>query len=400
MSGVLVTDGNQRSTLALTRALGRQGISVTVAEREVPCFASQSKYCSRALAYRPPSSDPQGFVEDILKELKSSCYDLLIPMTDLTAFLVSENEKKFSQHIQIPLPPKEIFQKACDKAEVLKLALENGIPIPTTYFVGDWDEMKKLSSQLSYPVVIKPRTSSLFVGDGWVRVGVDYAYSAEEFIFKCESPNRLLPPPLIQERIIGSGYGVFALFNRGKARAIFFHKRLREKPPSGGVSVLSESIPVDPQMKLYAVRMLERLSWHGVAMIEFKLDEKDCQPKLMEINPRFWGSLQLAIYSGVNFPYLLYKMILEGDVEPVWEYQVGVKNRWLLGDLDHLLARLFKSNQALHLPSGFPRRWESLREFLKFSERNLRYEIFSPDDSRPGLFELKEYLRGLVTKGN
>jgi predicted ATP-grasp superfamily ATP-dependent carboligase len=400
MSEVLVTDGNQRSALALTRALGRRAVSVVVGAEEFPCLSSRSKYCSRTFVYRPPLSDPDGFAEDILKELESKDYDLLIPMADLTAFLVSQNKKRLSQSTRIPLPEKEIFEKACNKAEVLRLAQENGIPIPGTHFTEDFDEIKNLSSRLAYPMVIKPRRSKFFVGNGWVHAGVDYAYSAEELIHKCQNKNVHLPPPLIQERITGPGYGVFALFNRGKPKAFFSHKRLREKPPSGGVSVLSESIRVDPLMKRYATCMLEKLSWHGVAMVEFKLDRKDHQPKLMEINPRFWGSLQLSIDSGVNFPYLLYRMSMEGDVEPVWEYKVGAKNRWLLGDLDHLLARLLRSNRKLNLPPGFPSRWKSWWQFLRFSERNLKYEILTLDDPRPGFFELKEYLEGFVTKGN
>jgi predicted ATP-grasp superfamily ATP-dependent carboligase len=352
------------------------------------------------LAYDSPASNPNGFVEDILKELKSHNYDLIIPMTDLTAFLVSENKKKLSHYTHIPLPEKEIFQKACDKAETLRLAQENGIPIPETNFVENFDEIKNISRLLSYPVVIKPRRSRIFTRNGWMHAGVDYAYSAEELIYKCQNQNVLLPPPLIQERIIGPGCGVFALFNRGRPKAIFSHKRLREKPPSGGVSVLSESIPVDPLMKRYATCLLEKLSWHGVAMVEFKLDQRDQLPKLMEINPRFWGSLQLSIDSGVNFPYLLYRMSSKRNVEPVWKYKVGVKNRWLLGDLDRLLTRLLRSNKKLNLPPGFPSRWKSWWQFLKFSERNLKYEIFTSDDPRPGFFELKEYLKGFITKGN
>lgn len=398
MGEVLVTDGNQRSTLALTRALGRQGIKVTVGAEEFPCLSSQSKFCSRTQVYRAPLSDPDGFAEDIFRELQSRNYDLLIPMADLTAFLVSQTKKKLSSSTRIPLPEIEIFEKASDKAEVLRLAQENGIPIPRTYFIEGFDEIKDLSSRLAYPVVIKPRRSKFFVGNGWVHAGVDYAHSADELILKCNSQKKLLPPPLIQERVTGSGYGVFALFNRGKPRAIFFHQRLREKPPSGGVSVLSESIPVDPLMKRYAVRVLEKLRWHGVAMVEFKFDRKDHQPKLMEINPRFWGSLQLAIHSGVNFPYLLYRMIMEGDVKSVSEYKKGTKNRWLLGDLDHLLARLLRSNRELNLPPGFPGRWKSLGRFFKFSERDLKYEVLTSEDPRPGFYELKEYLKGFITK--
>jgi predicted ATP-grasp superfamily ATP-dependent carboligase len=76
------------------------------------------------------------------------------------------------------------------------------------------------------------------------------------------------------------------------------------------------------------------MKWRGVAMVEFRIDPRDNTPKLMEVNPRFWGSLHLSILSGVDFPHMLYKLEKEGDVSPVMDYRAGVKCRWLLpGDI-------------------------------------------------------------------
>ena len=106
-------------------------------------------------------------------------------------------------------------------------------------------------------------------------------------------------PLLIQQRIVGPGTGIFLLVWDGTVRAVFAHRRLREKPPSGGVSVYSESIAAKPDLVERSRLLLERMKWNGIAMIEYKLDASTGVPYLMEVNGRFWGSLQLAIDAGV-----------------------------------------------------------------------------------------------------
>jgi len=120
-------------------------------------------------------------------------------------------------------------------------------------------------------------------------------------------------------------------------------------------------------------------------MVEFRIDPRDGKPKLMEINPRFWGSLQLAIYSGVDFPYLLYKMAIDGDVEPVFEYKTGIKVRWLLlGDILRFLG-IQNSNKLKALP-----------EFLKF--RGMGYDVLSLRDPMPALGAVLEGLKSMTLK--
>jgi len=183
--------------------------------------------------------------------------------------------------------------------------------------------------------------------------------------------------------------------NRGRLRAAFAHRRIREKPPSGGVSVLSESVGLDPQLLEYAERMLEALKWHGVAMVEFKRDARDGVSKLLEINGRFWGSLQLAVDSGVDFPYLLYRLAIDGDIDPVFTYRVGVRLRWWLGDLDWLLLRLQEKG-------GLARRLGAIPEFLRPAGRTARAEVYRRDDPAPAIREISKYshalLRGAIAR--
>jgi predicted ATP-grasp superfamily ATP-dependent carboligase len=387
---ILVLDGRQRSTLAVVRSLGGLGIEVTVGEDQIPCLASRSKYSTHAFKYASAMTDPGEFISDITAELNRHEYDMLLPMTDISMNLAVNHFDNLARLTRLPVSGKEAYLKASDKAETIRLSQELGIPTPKTYFVNQTSELREIKANLDYPVVIKPRQSKYLTADGWVSSGVDYAYSFDELTEKMERYKSHPALPLIQERLSGPGIGAFLLFNQGAEKAVFFHRRIREKPPSGGVSVLRESIIPDP-----VIRLLKALNWHGVAMVEFKIDDRDNTPRIMEINARFWGSLQLAIDSGVDFPRMLYQMITTGDVQPLFDYKIGVKSRWLMGDLDHLLMRIMKSGARLKLPPGHPGRMATLLEFLRFYRPGMKYEILRLNDPGPFLMECKEWLRQL-----
>jgi hypothetical protein len=136
-------------------------------------------------------------------------------------------------------------------------------------------------------------------------------------------------------------------------------------------------------MKTYAARLLEALDWHGVAEVEFKLDPRDNVPKFMEINGRFWGSLELAIEAGVDFPYLLYRLITEGDVKPVFQYKAGVRRRWLEGDIIHLSNVLKNVNLHSNLP--YPDKLKTIVDFLKIYDKRTGFDCLYWDDLMPFL---------------
>jgi predicted ATP-grasp superfamily ATP-dependent carboligase len=150
------------------------------------------------------------------------------------------------------------------------------------------------------------------------------------------------PRPIVQECLPpgGAALGVAVLMNfHSQPRASFAYRRLREYPVAGGPSTLRESVDL-PGLRRLAERLLGLLGWVGVAMVEFKTDPRDGQPKLLEVNPRFWGSLHHAILCGVDFPYLLCRLALDGDVPAVEAYRTGVQSRSLLhGELLHALRR-------------------------------------------------------------
>jgi predicted ATP-grasp superfamily ATP-dependent carboligase len=188
---------------------------------------------------------------------------------------------------------------------------------------------------------------------------------------------------------------VFLLVWEGRTLAVFSHRRIREKPPWGGVSVYAESIAADPWLVRRSEALLTYFGWKGVAMVEYKLDAPGGTPHLMEINGRFWGSLQLAVDAGVDFPRLLVAAAMGDNPPAVTQYQIGVRGRWWWGDVDHLLTQLRRSRKGV-APSFEERsRWRAVRDFLTVWRPGDHNEVLRLRDPRPFLRETIEWFKGL-----
>jgi predicted ATP-grasp superfamily ATP-dependent carboligase len=386
MSKVLVLDGNLNSSLAVVRSLGRQGIEVTVGAEVQPCLAGSSRYCTRHFVYPQPAQDSGQFIDFIFDEVRNSQYDFIFPVTDVTIPIILQHRHLFEKYTSLPFANYETYNFASDKFRLQHYAKNNGIPIPKTcFFDPQQQRLADCLAEIEFPAVVKPAFSKRVVNGKTVSFGVRYAHNTRELteIVKQSSlPHNI--PLLIQEKIHGEGIGLFALYRNGKAKMLFSHRRIREKPPSGGVSVICESIPTDPKVKEYGLRILNHLKWHGVAMVEFKKDYLDGIPYLMEINARFWGSLQLAIDSGADFPHELVKMLRGEDIpENLAGYKTGHRCKWLLGNLDYyyLLCKSRSCNMFV----------KSLKEELTLLRKRPTHFVCRQEDIRPFLLELKRY---------
>ena len=393
---VFVTDGDQRATLAVVRALGRQGIPVMVGSEATNSLAGSSRFCAGYMVYPSPIEEQEAFQACLLKEMQSRNYEVIFPMTDISSILVAEMRDALEPLVRVPIARTEQIRRVQDKREVLLAARKLGIGCPETFMLHAGDDPGAIAERLRYPVVIKPRLSWLRRSQGWISGSVRYASDPQDLKKKYLLSHSLIPDPLVQERIDGEGRGVFLLLWKGQLKAAFCHRRLREKPPWGGVSVYSESISLDQEIVDKSYHLLRAFDWQGPAMVEFKMDTKDGQPKLMEINGRFWGSLQLALDAGMNFPLLYYRLAMGEDVPRQTGYKVGVRSRWLLGDLDQLLIRWTHREEQNGFSHYKTSKLRASIDFLKFYERNLHYQVLRFEDPAPGWYECKTYVRALM----
>jgi len=344
---VLLTDGNFKHTLAAVRSLGKRGIEVTVLSHLSVSISFFSKYCRHPVIAPDPEKDPR-FAAFLLDYVKKNHVDVVLPVSFAAVMQVSRIRHELEKYTKIPLADEAALDIAGSKDRTIQYAETIGICVPKTWYPRTEAEVGVIAHEVSYPAVIKGSEES-----GFVR----YANAPDELSEKYRLIAR--HSPVIQEYITGEGYGFFALYNHGTARAIFMHKRIREYPVTGGPSAVAVSVN-DPALREVGLRILDSLHWHGVAMVEFKKDENTGAFVLMEINPKFWGSLGLSIAAGVDFPYLASRMAMDGDIEPVFHYESGVKYRWLFpADLFNVMTN--------------PR---SIQTFISdFGDKSIQYDI-------------------------
>lgn len=338
-----------------------------------------------------PMQDPCGHGNAVAAIAVATGARVLYPVTDASILSLLPLRSRLRDTV-LPVGDSTVFRALSDKRQVWERAREIGIRVPGQHVLGSADDVDV--PDLSWPRVVKPARSVVSDGAGAGRreESVSHVSGPDEF---AAVRRRLAPgayPVLLQEKIRGPGIGVFLLRWDDETRAVFGHRRLREKPPSGGVSVYRESLPLASDLLQLSERLLADFGWSGLAMVEYKVEGRTGDPYLMEVNARPWGSLQLAVDAGVDFPRLLVEAVLGGPARPPPEYRSGVRCRWLWGDVDHLIARVKGAVPGDSVSGERPRRLDAIAEFLTWHPGD-RLEVLRARDPRPFLRETGDWLR-------
>ena len=387
---VLVLDAEQRSALAAARSLGQAGAIVSVASACPRPLAGASRHVRSVLKTPDPLVDVRGWLESVAGHARTQRCDFVLPMTDVSTMLLASTQDVPADLCRVIGPPAAAYDWLTDKGRLLELAQSLGMNVPVTLSARDAQSIRAAVNQIGFPAVIKPSRSRYRLGNRICSTSVRIVKNAAELDLLLPQLDWLAHlPALVQAWIAGHGAGVFALYGPAGPVAWFAHRRLREKPPAGGVSVLCESTTVDPGLRALSETLLSHVGWWGPAMVEYRI-APDGRAFLMEVNGRFWGSLQLSVDAGVNFPLLLLRLAQGQDLPLQGDYQPQRRLRWLLGDVDNLLLQ-FKGQ----LQEGS--RWHSLKCFAKtFFDAQCRQEILRSDDRMPALREASQWFRALL----
>ncbi len=383
-SSVLITNYSYKNALAAVRDIGNKGIKVYTCGSPIRNrVASLSVYSSGYSRYTSPNIDMNSFITDIKRTLSTRDYDMIIPIGVDTTIPVSYFKEELLNYTRVPVADYKILEKAHDKYTTIEAARNVGVPVPETSLLSAESIDEK---SFKYPLVIKARKGAAGSGTRYVTSEDEFRKVVSEFNQKKSDDILDYEKPMIQEYIPGDLMDVCVLFNNGQPRGALAQRRVITYPPSGGVGIVNETVK-DPELIELALRLLKKMKWHGVAQVEFKKDREGI-PRLMEINPKFWGTLELSIAAGLNFPYMLYKMTMDGDIEPNFRYESNLQIWWYFAHLPQIFFAYVKNRDGFYAAMSE----DNIRRISDLSLPDLKPHIFQLALNAIKLFQFRKML--------
>jgi predicted ATP-grasp superfamily ATP-dependent carboligase len=402
------------NALAAARSLGRRGIEVIAGDEYSFSPTSFSKYTIASFLYPNPDRDPAGFLdklEEVIRQYSQPGQDYVLMPFHKETYLIARNRSRFEPLIKMALPSIEQILQVDDKGTLARLCQERALPIPQTLVVHSADEFRGGAKDFPYPAFVKVRRSAAAVGVKQVHSEAEAIAAAAEFAARFHLDEREYP--LLQAAVPGDDYCTTFLFDHGRRRATMTYHNLRTYPVKSGTGVLRETVSA-PAMERTGESLLGSLGWHGVAEVDFRWDGTAAEPQLIEVNPRFWGGLPQSVASGWDYPYLLYRLAVDGTVAAVDPHDPGVKTETpvmaLLATLEEIVAdnkkmdalqRAYRDFRSQYLPGerlvsihNFFRtlphaidardRWQHARRLLE-DHRHTVSDVWAWNDPLPAL---------------
>jgi D-aspartate ligase len=373
--GVVVVGGDYQG-LEIVRSLGRHGVPVCVVDDE-SSISRFSRYCTKFVRL-PDLRDERKTVEDLLdvgRRLNLRGW-VLYPTRDELVAAFSRNRSELGETFRVPTPAWESVQWAWDKRNTYRLAVELDIPTPRTWYLERSDQLSELES-ISPPFAIKPAIKEHFIyatkAKAWC------ANSHEELRILFDKAVELVGPGevMVQEVIPGGGSQQFAycaFFRNGTAVGSMVARRGRQHPPQFGRSSTHVETTAVPILEELSQRFLKAIDYYGLVELEFKLDPRDLQYKLLDVNARTWGYHSLGARAGVDFSYMLYADQVGLPVVPS-KARAGVGWVRMTTDFPVAVLEIFSGNL-------------SLPEYVR-SLRTCKVEaVFTSKDPLPGIAEI------------
>lgn len=302
---VLVAEAHTLGSIAVIRSLGRAGYPVHSCSSKPSALGFESRYsATRTLS---PTYDDPGFCDWLLAYIRTSGIRTIVPSEGML-LAIKPRFQEFASLLPFSSSEKLVYA-GMSKADQLEIftagpnAKEAGRHLPPFLLWRDSQRIPdaKDLSQLNFPLFLKV--------DGCYSRGesgsaVHKAATSNEALEKLHDLAALYKKVLIEGYVPGRGAGAFFLMWDGKPRADYMHIRVHEVPHTGGVSSFRKTWWHE-EMHSDALSKLIVMKWQGVAMMEYRWDHETGDFHFLEMNGRFWGSLHLALYAGVDFPALL-----------------------------------------------------------------------------------------------
>lgn len=366
---VLVTDGAGKQPYAMIRGLKEIGCHVTVicGSKKDPCYVS-NKPDEKLLNTKYLANNDDKF-RYFLSLVSSGKYDVIMPIGEMSTDFITQHEDDFKKYVKIACAPRKVYLQAFNKQNTFDQAMKSGVPCP--YTRRSDQSIEDYLKHAKFPIIIKPR-------QGLGSIGFHIFLEEEEFRNRLKDVSFIIGDYVVQE-FVDFDHRIDAnifMDKKGQACTSYSADVLRWFPIDAGAGVLIQSTN-EPEAIKHAELLLHDLGWQGFANVNFMIDKKTGEPKLLEINGRIPASVKLAYMCGFNISQQLLEMAYD---EEVTQYPENDKFGMYVRHLDTDLAWFVKSKDRFRTKPSW------------FSWKNTEEVLFCKDDPKPFFFQFYQKL--------
>jgi predicted ATP-grasp superfamily ATP-dependent carboligase len=358
---VLLTDAQDRSSLAACRSLSRAGYAVDAVATSRPAAAHWSRSCDRRLVASDPREDESRFVDELSDIARTASYQLLVTGSDASLLAVSRHRERFEGLTELGLPPEQVVERCVSKRALTGAAIEAGLDAPETEVCADVAEARAAAGRFGYPVVLKPPSTVRAVNGRGVQRG--------SMVVKDEATLAALWPgygaqSLVQRHLGGDVVSFSGVVADGRLLAYGVSRYGRTWPPEGGAVSFAETISPPAGLRRRVEKLIRVLGWEGV--FELELVQNGTRFAAIDFNPRLFGSLELITRAGAPLSAAWCDWVL--GFEPVAsEARAGYRYRWEDAEARNLWRRLREGRLRSALSMLRPRR-RMTRSFFSLTD--------------------------------
>lgn len=314
--------GGAANALSVARSLGRAGavVHALVAPGE---FVRQSRFC------RP--IDVPGGVNGWTKFLLGSASDrltgaVLLSCSDDGIELIAAHRDALSRRFLLDDSNPSAQLAMLNKLDTYRAALAADVPTPRFWITGPDLGFDALVAEAEFPLIVKPRLSHVFEGQTGRKLFV--VHDRDALARAVDAIAETGTDSLIVEMVPGLDSQLCSYFTYldEQSRPLFhFTKRIvRRYPTLRGTACyhVTDHIPAAAEL---GNRLFREVGLRGLANVEFKLDARDGQLKLIECNARFTASNALVARSGIDLALFAYNKITGRPLPPTDHFRSGVR---------------------------------------------------------------------------
>ncbi len=369
MRSALILNGFTRNSLAITRSLGRQGYRVALFSKfEYSDYEDglNSKYASKYVdAIHLYKNEAK--LQTLVQVLIENKFDYLFAGGTADSLFMAKHQEELRPYVKLATESYSKVLRVHDKENAAKELETIGIPVPRSFKVDSIETLKLKLPEFHPPYILK-------FPDSYASKGLAVYNGAREDLyefFKENYSDELLP--MIQQRVSGELYDTACFAQNGEPIGILCQQRILTAWISGGGGIINTTIK-NKQLIAYTEKILNHFAWNGHLEIDWIYNKEMDEFYFLEMNPKYWGTTQLTIDAGYDFPKWSINLLDGEALVPLETYTVGMTFRWIEDELATLIWNRYSWSRGFQLWTMF---------ILRFFDPKIHSNLYLLKDPKP-----------------